>query len=277
MDRKKVDLGYLFQAKKNGEPITMLTAYDFPTARLLDEAGIETILVGDSAANVVLGYRDTLPVSMDEMLVLSRAVARGVKYAMVIGDMPFLSYQVSVEDAIRNAGRFIKEGNCEAVKLEGGGKMINTLRAIVEAGIPAIGHLGLTPQTASMLGGYRVQGRTADAARKILEDAIGIEQAGAFMLVLECVPDRLAQLVARRIKVPVIGIGAGPYADGQVLVLHDMLGVQAGFTPKFVKQFAMVGNDILNAAKAYREEVKAKKFPAPEHTFTIPDEEFNNI
>ncbi len=277
MERKKVDIGYLLKAKKNGEKITMLTAYDHPTAALLDEAGIETILVGDSAANVVLGYSDTLPVTMDELLVLTRAVSRGVKYGMVIGDMPFLSYQVSVEEAIRNAGRFIKEGRAEAVKLEGGGKNIDTLRALVESGIPSVGHLGLTPQTAGMIGGYRVQGKTAETARKILDDSVKIAEAGAFMLVLECVPDRLAKLISGRIDIPVIGIGAGVDADGQVLVLHDMIGIRAGFSPKFVKKYAEVGPSILDAAKKYREEVKAKKFPGPDHSFSMSDEEFEKI
>jgi len=277
MERKKVDIGYLLKAKKNGEKITMLTAYDHPTAALLDEAGIETILIGDSAANVVLGYSDTLPVTVDELLVLTRAVSRGVKYGMVIGDMPFLSYQVSVEEAIRNAGRFIKEGGAEAVKLEGGGKNIDTLRALVEAGIPSVGHLGLTPQTAGMIGGYRVQGKTAETARKILDDSVKIAEAGAFMLVLECVPDRLAKLISGRIDIPVIGRGAGVDADGQVLVLHDMIGIRAGFSPKFVKKYAEVGPSILDAAKKYREEVKAKTFPGPDHSFSMSDEEFEKI
>ena len=191
--------------------------------------------------------------------------------------MPYLSYQVSTEEAIRNAGRFIKEGNAEAVKLEGGGKHIDTLAALVEAGIPSIGHLGLTPQTASMIGGYRVQGRTAETARKILDDSLAIAQAGACMLVLECVPDRLAKLISDRIDIPVIGIGAGVDADGQVLVVHDMLGIRAGFSPKFVKQYGRVGKNILKAARKYREEVKDKTFPGPEHTFTMPDEEFDKI
>ncbi len=277
MERKKVDIGYLLNAKKNGEKISMLTAYDYPTAALLDQAGVETILVGDSAANVVLGYPDTLPVTMDEMAMLTRAVSRGVKYGMVIGDMPFGSYQVSVEDAIRNAGRFIKEGGAAAVKLEGGGKNIETLRALVEAGIPSVGHLGLTPQTAGMIGGYRVQGRTAETALKILKDARKIAEAGAFMLVLECVPDRLAKLISDKIDIPVIGIGAGVDADGQVLVLHDMIGIRAGFSPKFVKKYAEVGPNILNAAKKYHEDVKSKVFPGPEHSFTMPDEEFEKI
>ncbi len=277
MERKKVDIGYLLRAKKNGEKISMLTAYDYPTAALLDEAGIETILVGDSAANVVLGYSNTLPVTVDELLVLTRAVSRGVKYGMVIGDMPFLSYQITQADAIRNAGRFIKEGGAEAVKLEGGGKNIDTLRALVEAGIPSVGHLGLTPQTAGMIGGYRVQGRTAKTAAKILDDAVKIAEAGAFMLVLECVPDRLAKLISEKIDIPIIGIGAGVHADGQVLVLHDMIGIRSGFSPKFVKKYADVGPAILDAAKKYHEEVKAGTFPGPEHSFNMQDEEFDKI
>ncbi|MDP8254809.1 MAG: 3-methyl-2-oxobutanoate hydroxymethyltransferase [Candidatus Alcyoniella australis] len=277
MKRKKVDIGYLNKAKSDGEKITMLTAYDYPTALMLDEAGVETILVGDSAANVVLGYRDTLPVTMDELLVLTRAVSRGLSYAMLIGDMPFGSYNASVEQAIVNATRFIKEGNCDAVKLEGGGRMIEIIGALVQSGIPVVGHLGLTPQTAGMIGGYRVQGRTADRARIILEDSLAIEQAGAFMLVLECVPDRLAKLISEQLSIPIIGIGAGVDADGQVLVVHDMLGIKSGFSPKFVKKFAEIGPQIVAAAKDYVAQVKAKQFPAAEHTFTMPDKEFDKI
>lgn len=277
MDRKKVDIGCLKKMKRDGEKITMLTAYDYPTAALLDEAGIETILVGDSAANVVLGYPDTVPVTMDEMIVLTRAVTRAVKYAMVIGDMPFLSYQVSIEDAIRNAGRFLKEARTEAVKLEGGGRSIETIRALVQAGIPTVGHLGLTPQTASLIGGYRVQGRTAESAARILADAIAIAEAGAFMLVLECVPGPLGKLISDKIDIPTIGIGAGVDTDGQVLVLHDMLGIKAGFSPKFLKRYAALGETILEAAKQYRADVKAKSFPAEEHSFPMAPEELAKL
>jgi 3-methyl-2-oxobutanoate hydroxymethyltransferase len=277
MARKKIDLNYLRKKKADGEKITMLTAYDCPTARILDEAGVETILVGDSAANVVLGYEDTLPVTMDEMLVLIRAVRRGVKHAMLIGDMPFGSYNLSREQAIANGTRFIKEGGCDAVKLEGGGQMIGTIRAMVNAGIPVIGHLGLTPQTADFLGGYRVQGRTAETAQRILDDAKRVADAGAWMLVLELMPDRVAARVAEAIDIPVIGIGAGPDVDGQVLVLHDMLGINESFSPKFLKRYAELGAAIREAVTRYVEEVKAKKFPAAEHSFGIDNAELTKL
>jgi len=275
VDRKPIDIPALQQKKRRGEKITMLTAYDAAWARLLDQAGVDTILVGDSAANVVLGYRDTLPVTMEEMLVLTRAVTRGVRWAMVIGDMPFMSYNTDVADAIRNAGRFVKEGGAVGVKLEGGAAVAETVRALVRAGIPTVGHLGLTPQTASMIGGYRCQGRTAAAARAILDDARRLEDAGAFLLVLECVPDRVAAAIAKRVGIPVIGIGAGAGVDGQVLVLHDMLGFHdTGAAPRFVKRYADLGDRAVAAVRAYCDEVRAGAFPAAEHAFPIPDEEW---
>jgi 3-methyl-2-oxobutanoate hydroxymethyltransferase len=275
VERKPIDIPTLQQKKRRGEKITMLTAYDAAWARLLDQAGIDTILVGDSAANVVLGYRDTLPVTMDEMLVLTRAVTRGVRWAMVIGDMPFMSYNTDVADAIRNAGRFVKEGGAVGVKLEGGAAVVDTVRALVRAGIPTVGHLGLTPQTASMIGGYRCQGRTATAARAILDDARRLEDAGAFLLVLECVPDRVAAAVAQRVGVPIIGIGAGAGVDGQVLVLHDMLGFRdTGAAPRFVKRYGDLGDRVAAAVQGYCEEVRSGAFPATEHGFAIPDDEW---
>ncbi len=274
---KKIGLATLKQKKAQGEKITMLTAYDAPSARALDEAGIDCILIGDSAANVVLGYKDTLPVSMDEMVMLSAAVARGTQHAFVIGDMPFMSYNVNREEAIRNAGRFIKEAHTDAVKLEGGGLMAETLKAVVQAGIPTVGHLGLTPQTAGMLGGYRVQGKTAEQAMHILKDALLLQEAGACMVVFEMVPDRVAELISKKLEIPTIGIGAGSGCDGQVLVLHDMLGIRAGFTPKFVKSWATIGDDMLKAAQGYRQEVEAQTFPAVEHTFTIEDAELEKF
>jgi len=277
MKRKKIDIAALLQKKRNREKITMLTAYDAPTARMLDEAGIDTLLVGDSAANVVLGYQDTLPVSMDEMVHHTRAVVRGTEFAMVIGDMPFMSYNVSREEAIRNAGRFIKEGGAAAVKLEGGAHVADTVEELVKAGIPVVGHLGLTPQTAGMIGGYKVQGRDAETARRILEDAKKLQQAGAFLLVLECVPDRVAELISQTVEIPVIGIGAGAGCDGQVLVFHDMVGIKAGFTPKFVKRYAELGEAIVGAARAYKEEVEGGTFPGAEESFTITDEEFEKL
>lgn len=275
---KKVDLGALRARKAAGEKLTVLTAYDFPFARLVDEAGIDMVLVGDSLGNVVLGYPDTRPVTMDEMIHHTRAVSRGVSSALLIGDMPFMSYNVSVEEALRNGGRIIKEAAADLVKLEGGGWVADTVAALVRAGIPVCGHLGLTPQTASQLGGYRVQGRTAETARLILEDALRLEDAGASLIVLECVPDRVAARLSARLAIPVIGIGAGPGCDGQVLVLHDLLGLSGGaFQPKFVRAFGALGEAARKALSDYREAVTQGTFPAPEHCFTIPDEELAGL
>ena len=277
MNTKKVELVSLQKMKEDQTPITMVTAYDAPTARLLDAAGVDTVLVGDSLGNVVLGYPDTIPVTMDEMLHHCRAVARGLQRALLIGDMPFMSYNISIPSAIENAGRFLKEGRVAGVKLEGGGWVAETVAALVKAGIPVVGHLGLTPQTASMLGGYRVQGRDAASARKMLDDALALQQAGAFMLVLECVPSRLGKLMSQKLAIPVIGIGAGPDTDGQVLVFHDLVGIEAGFTPKFVKHFAEVGNQIKQAVEDYCSEVQKRSFPSKEHSFSISDEEFAEL
>jgi 3-methyl-2-oxobutanoate hydroxymethyltransferase len=277
MEQKKVALTTLKEMKQQGIPITMVTAYDSPTARLVDEAGIDTVLVGDSAGNVVLGYPDTIPVTVEELLHHTKAVRRGLRRALLIGDMPFMSYNVSVEQAIANAGRFLKEAGAEAVKVEGGGWVTKTVRAMVEAGIPVVGHLGLTPQTATMLGGYRVQGRTAESARKIVDDALALQAAGAFLLVLECVPDRLGELISKKLEIPVIGIGAGPNTDGQVLVFHDLVGIQSGFAPKFVRRYAKLGDEIRSAVARYCQEVKERTFPADEHCFGIPDEEFDAL
>jgi 3-methyl-2-oxobutanoate hydroxymethyltransferase len=277
MPEARIDVQALAAMKREGRKITMLTAYDYPTARILDEAGIDTLLVGDSAANVVLGYPDTLPVSMDEMIVLTRAVSRGARRAMVIGDMPFMSFQRSIPEAIENAGRFVKDGGATAVKIEGGGHVVDTVGAIVSAGIPVVGHLGLLPQTASMQGGYRVQGLEAEQARRILEDGRRLEDAGAFAIVVECIPDRLGALLSKSVAIPIIGIGAGPGCDGQVLVIHDVIGVSAGFTPKFVKRFAEVGEEIAQAVRAWRDEVVAGTFPSRKHVFTMKDEEFDKL
>ncbi|HEX7234448.1 MAG TPA: 3-methyl-2-oxobutanoate hydroxymethyltransferase, partial [Nitrosospira sp.] len=234
--RKKVTTLTLRQKKERGEPITMLTAYDYPTALAMDQAGVDVILVGDSLAMVVLGYENTLPVTMEEMLHHSRAVARGAKNALLIGDMPFMSYQVSVEEATRNAGRFLQQGGMDAVKLEGGRERAEAVRSITSAGIPVMGHIGLTPQSINQLGGFRAQGKTAIAARRLVEDALILEEAGCFSLVLESVPARLAELISKKISIPTIGIGAGVGCDGQVLVTHDLLGLFDRFTPKFVKK-----------------------------------------
>jgi 3-methyl-2-oxobutanoate hydroxymethyltransferase len=272
--RKKVTTLALRQKKERGEPITMLTAYDYPTAQAIDAAGIEVILVGDSLGMVVLGYENTLPVTMEEMLHHCRAVARGAKTAMLVGDMPFMSYQVSVEQAVTNAGRFLQQGGMDAVKLEGGRERADAVRAIVGAGIPVMGHLGLTPQSVHQLGGFRPQGKTASAAKRLIEDAHRLEEAGCYSLVLESVPARLAELVSRRLTIPTIGIGAGAGCDGQVLVTHDLLGLFDRFTPKFVKKYANIHAEMQRAFSEYAAEVQGGVFPAPEHTVDMPDEEW---
>jgi 3-methyl-2-oxobutanoate hydroxymethyltransferase len=273
-ERKKVTTLALRQKKERGEMISMLTAYDYPTALALDQAGLDAILVGDSLGMVVLGYPNTLPVTMDEMLHHCRAVARAAKSALLIGDMPFMSYQVSVEEALRNAGRFLQEGGMDAVKLEGGRERVEAVRAIVGAGIPVMGHLGLTPQSVNQLGGFRPQGRTAAAAKRLLEDARLLEEAGAFSLVLESVPARLAELVSRRLHIPTIGIGAGPGCDGQVLVTHDLLGLFDRFTPRFVKKYADFHAGMKRAFGEFLADIEAKSFPAAEHSVEMPDEEW---
>ncbi|HCR70090.1 MAG TPA: 3-methyl-2-oxobutanoate hydroxymethyltransferase [Anaerolineae bacterium] len=273
--RKKVTTLTFRQKKERGEPITMLTAYDYPTAMAIDKAGIDSILVGDSLAMVVLGYENTLPVTMEEMLHHARAVARGAKSALLIGDMPFMSYQVSVEDAVRNAGRFLQQANMDAVKLEGGRERADAVRAIVGAGIPVMGHLGLTPQSVNQLGGFRAQGKTASAAKRLLEDTQILEEAGAFSIVLESVPARLGELISKKISIPTIGIGAGLGCDGQVLVTHDLLGLFDRFTPKFVKKYANLHEVMNKAFTEYIDDVETKKFPAPEHTVEMTDEEWS--
>jgi 3-methyl-2-oxobutanoate hydroxymethyltransferase len=272
--RKKVTTRAFREKKERGEPITMLTAYDYPTAAAMDQAGIDSILVGDSLAMVVLGYENTLPVTMEEMLHHCRAVSRGAKMALLVGDMPFMSYQVSVEEAVRNAGRFLQQGNMDAVKLEGGRERADAVRAITGAGIPVMGHLGLTPQSVHQLGGFRAQGKTATAARRLLEDALVLEEAGCFSLVLESVPARLAQLVSQRIGIPTIGIGAGVGCDGQVLVTHDLLGIFDRFTPKFVKKYANFQAEMQRAFSEYIEDVQTKSFPGAEHSIDMPEDEW---
>ena len=260
------------KAKENKEKVTMLTAYDYSMAKLIDEAGIEMILVGDSLGMVMLGYGDTLSVTMEDMIHHTRAVARGVKNAMVVADMPFLSYQTSVYDAVCNAGRLMKEGRAQAVILEGGREFAEHIRAITNASIPVVGHLGLTPQSLNAFGGFKVQGKTQEAAQKLLEDARIIEEAGAVAVVLECVPAKLASLVTEKIHIPTIGIGAGAGCDGQVLVYQDMLAMFGDFKPKFVKRFGEIGTQMKEAFQKYSEEVKAGTFPAEEHTFKIEDD-----
>ncbi|MDD5476232.1 MAG: 3-methyl-2-oxobutanoate hydroxymethyltransferase [Syntrophales bacterium] len=253
------------EMKKKGEKITMLTAYDFNTAVLMDEMGVDIILVGDSLGMVVLGYDSTLPVTMDEMIHHTKAVTRGAKRPMVIADMPFMSYQASVDDALMNAGRFMKEAGAHGVKLEGGREVAEVVRRTTGAGIPVMGHLGLTPQSVHQMGGFRMQGKTAEAAKRIKEDALIIQEAGAFSIVLEVVPAALAEEISESLDIPTIGIGAGPYCDGQVLVVNDMLGMFERFTPKFVKKYADLGSEIKNAFQEYIKEVKEGSFPGPEH------------
>lgn len=263
--------------KQEGKPIAMLTAYDYSMASLVDAAGIDTILVGDSLGNVVLGYDSTVPVTVDDMVHHSRAVSRGVKRAMVVCDLPFLSYHVSREESVRNAGRLMQEGLAHAVKLEGGSEVADKVKAITDAGIPVMGHLGLTPQSVHQLGGYKVQGKDGDAARKLLEDAKSLELAGAFAIVLECIPQQLAKTISESLSIPTIGIGAGVHCDGQVLVINDLLGMFSDFTPKFVKQYANLKEQIIGACSSYVEEVKAKSFPGPEHVFNMKEEELKKL
>lgn len=275
--RKKITTLSLRQKKERGEPISMLTAYDYPSALAVDQAGIDAILVGDSLAMVVLGYENTLSVTMDDMLHHSRAVARGAKFALLIGDMPFMSYQVSVEEAVRNAGRFLQEGGMDAIKLEGGAERVPAVQAIVRAGIPVMGHLGLTPQSVNQLGGFRPQAKNAVAARKLLADALALEAAGCFSIVLESVPARLGEYVSQRLNVPTIGIGAGVGCDGQVLVIHDMLGFFDRFTPKFVKKYANLHTDMQRALGAYIDDVETRRFPSQEHTVSMPEAEWDEF
>lgn len=263
----------LLKMKQDGTKISMVTAYDYTMARLVEASGIDTILVGDSLGMTMMGYSDTLPVTMEDMLHHSRCVTRGASETFVIGDMPFLSYQTSIEEAVYNAGRFMKEARTQAVKLEGGVTMCPQIRAITKASIPVCAHLGLTPQSVNAFGGFKVQGKNEATARKLIEDAKAIEEAGAFMVVLECVPERLAKLVSESISIPTIGIGAGAGCDGQVLVCQDLLGMTPdGFKPKFVKNFKNIGEQIQEGFKAYDAEVKNGTFPAKEHTFKIDDE-----
>jgi 3-methyl-2-oxobutanoate hydroxymethyltransferase len=275
--RKKVTTRTFREKKERGEPITMLTAYDYPTALAMDQAGVDSILVGDSLGMVVLGYENTLPVTMEEMLHHCRAVSRGAKTALLVGDMPFMSYQVSVEEAVRNAGRFLQNANMDAVKLEGGRERLNAVRAITGAGIPVMGHLGLTPQSVHQLGGFRAQGKTAAAAKRLLDDALLLEEAGCFSIVLESVPARLAELVSQRLHIPTIGIGAGVGCDGQVLVTHDLLGLFDRFTPKFVKQYADFHTAMHNAFAHYLDDVQTRTFPAEEHSVEMAEEEWQAL
>jgi 3-methyl-2-oxobutanoate hydroxymethyltransferase len=274
-NRKKTTVLAFRDKKARKQPISVLTGYDYATAIALDKAGLDAILVGDSLGMVVLGYETTLPVTMDEMIHHCRAVARGARYALLIGDMPFLSYQVSEEEAVRNAGRFLQEGGMDAVKLEGGRERVGAVQAIVHAGIPVMGHLGLTPQSIHALGGYRTQGKTADAAQRLVADALALEEAGCFSIVLESVPARLARWVSERLEIPTIGIGAGDGCDGQVLVTHDLLGLFDRFTPRFVKKYADLQGEMARAFGAYKTEVEARAFPSAEYSVDMSDDEWH--
>ena len=277
MEREKISIDKIRQKKASGQKITMMTAYDYPTARLVDESGIDTILVGDSLGMVVLGYESTVPVTMDEMIHHCKAVNRGAKCSFIIGDMPFMSYHLSMEQAVENAGRFIKEAACDAVKLEGGSDMAPVVRAVVKAGIPVCAHIGLTPQTATMLGGFKVQGKDAESARALVKSAEDLQQAGAFMIVIECIPDLLAARITKSLSIPTIGIGAGKDCDGQVLVFHDLVGLFERFTPKFVKQYINLSPLIKEALIQYKNEVEKGSFPGPEHGFVMKKEELEKI
>ena len=277
MPEQKMTIAELMRKKEQGEKITMMTAYDYPTAAMVDEAGIDTILVGDSLGMVVLGYPSTVPVTMDEMIHHCKAVMRGTVRSFVLGDMPFMSYQVSTEKAVENAGRFVKEAGCDSVKLEGGSEMAPVVEAVVNAGIPVCAHIGLTPQTATKLGGFKVQGKDAESANELVQSAKDLEKAGAFMIVMECIPDLLAARITRELRIPTIGIGAGKDCDGQVLVFHDLVGIFERFTPKFVKQYAKLAPEIKDALRLYKSEVEKGLFPAAEHSFAMNPQEAQKI
>jgi 3-methyl-2-oxobutanoate hydroxymethyltransferase len=271
--RKSVTLSTLGEKKALGEPIVMVTAYDYPSASVAEEAGVDLVLVGDSGAMTVLGYESTVPVTLDEMLMLAAAARRGLSTPMLIGDLPFGSYESSDVEAIKTAQRFIKEAGCDAVKLERGGSSVDRAKAIVDAGIPVMGHVGLTPQTATALGGYRSQGRTAEKAMQVVGDALALQEAGCFAIVFEAVPADLTEAVMPHIDIPVIGIGAGPAADGQVLVFHDLLGIYDGHAARFVKRYANIREEMIKGVAAYAEDVRTRKYPEPDHTYTMaPDE-----
>jgi 3-methyl-2-oxobutanoate hydroxymethyltransferase len=277
MTTEKVTVLDVQQAKEEERKLVMVTAYDYPLGLLAAEAGVDIVLVGDSLGMVVLGMEGTVEVTLEHMIHHIKAVVRGCKGPLIVGDMPFMSYNISVPEAVRNAGRLVKEGGCEVVKLEGGVDFAPTIQAIVKAGIPVMGHIGLTPQTASALGGFKIQGKDASAAKQIIDDAKAIEDAGVFSIILEAVPAPLGKLISKAVKVPVIGIGAGADVDGQVLVFHDVVGLFDRFVPKFVKQYANVKKVMLDALIDYKQEVAEVKFPGPEHSFKMPDEALEQL
>jgi 3-methyl-2-oxobutanoate hydroxymethyltransferase len=272
-----ITLTKLVEKKALGEPIAMVTAYDYPSAQVAEEAGVDVVLVGDSGAMTVLGYRSTVPVTLDELLMLAGAVRRGLSTPLLVGDMPFGSYEASDEEAIHSAQRFVKEAGCDAVKLERGGTTVERARAIIGAGIPVMGHVGLTPQTATALGGYRSQGRTAERALEVLRDAVALQEAGCFAIVFEAIPSALTELIMPRLQVPVIGIGAGSSTDGQVLVFHDLLGIYDGHAARFVKRYADVREQMISGVSAYVEDVRARRYPEPEHGYTMAPDEIERL
>ena len=274
---KPVTVPRLAEMKQNGEPIVMVTAYDFPSAQAVEEAGVDVVLVGDTAAMVVLGYDATAPIRMDEMVTMASAVRRGLKTPLLIGDLPFGSYEASNELAVQSAQRFIKESGCDAVKLERGGASVDRARAIIRAGIPVMGHVGLTPQTASALGGFKTQGKTAAAAAKLAEDALSLQAVGCFAIVFEAVPAAVTEVIQEKLEIPVIGIGAGSATDGQVLVLHDLLGIHEGRTPKFVKRYAEVRRAMVDGLRSYTAEVRSGEFPGAEHIYSIEPGELTEL
>jgi 3-methyl-2-oxobutanoate hydroxymethyltransferase len=276
-DRKPVSLPRLMEMKANGEPIVMVTAYDYPSATVAEAAGVDVVLVGDSAANVVLGYPDTKLVSMEEMVILGKAVRRGLKTPLMIGDMPMGSYEASNEEAIRSAQRLVKETGCQAVKLEAGGVIAERARAIVQSGIPVMGHVGLTPQTATALGGYKAQGKTAKGAIKLLEETLALQAVGCFSIVIEAVPAAITDAITERLEVPTIGIGAGPSTSGQVLVFHDLLGITTGHMAKFVKRYAEVHETMVAAVERYGKEVRSRRFPEPDHVYSVEPAELDEF
>ena len=273
-ERKPITLLKLAEKRALGEPIVMVTAYDHPSAKAVEAAGVDIVLVGDSAANNVLGYTDTVPVTVDELLMLTAAVHRGLRTPLLVGDLPFGSYEASDEQAIHTAHRFVKEAGCDAVKLEGSSERA---RAIVRAGVPVMGHVGLTPQTATALGGYRAQGRTAERAKAVLDEALALQEAGCFAIVFEAIPAEVTDVIMGHMEIPVIGIGAGASTDGQVLVLHDLLGINDGYQPKFVKRYADLRGEMVRGLTAYAEDVRTRRFPGPEHTYGIAPEELHRL
>jgi len=275
--RPAISLTTLAEKKALGEPIVMITAYDYPSAQVAEEAGVDVVLVGDSGAMTVLGHPSTVPVTTEELLMLAKAVRRGLKTPLMIGDMPFGSYEASNEEAIHNAQRFIKEAACDAVKIERGGTSVERARALVDAGIPVMGHVGLTPQTATSLGGYRSQGRTAERAMRVLHDALALQEAGCFAIVFEAIPSALTEAIMPRMEIPVIGIGAGAAADGQVLVFHDLLGIYSGHVARFVKRYAAVRDEMIKGVSAFADEVRGRRYPDEEHGYTMAPDEIERL